>query len=209
MQRKILRTRWTRLQTIIKIIYELRFLKINDPTNWKNSKTIHASHLSFLFPFSITIIVTTFSPFLPIPQILATLSSFKRNILIFPSVLEFDKEKKTSLNFVLEGKLIRSCTQGGGGERERERVEQKAKVCFRVAMHVDRSMWTCGLFQDGDQVAYTTVEHSGTRGQTFYGIWWKLDIEWLDGNRANRVLLTVSELAVSPSSMKHCTHIEP
>lgn len=25
-----------------------------------------------------------------------------------------------------------------------------------------------GLFQDGDQVAYTTVEHSGTRGQTFY-----------------------------------------
>lgn len=131
-------------------------------------------HLIYLsYPqLSITIIVTTFSSFLPtIPQILATLSSFKRNILIFPSVLEFDKEKKTSLNFILEGKLIRSCTQGGGGERERERVEQKAKVCFRVAMHVDRSMWTCELFQDGDQVAYTTVEHSGTRGQTFYGIW--------------------------------------
>lgn len=135
MQRKILRTRWTRLQTIIKIIYELRFLKINDPTNWKNSKTIHASHLSFLFPFSITIIVTTFSPFLPIPQILATLSSFKRNILIFPSVLEFDKEKKTSLNFILEGKLIRSCTQGGGGERERER-ESRAE--------------SQGVFQGGD-----------------------------------------------------------
>lgn len=131
---------------------------------------MHLIYLSYPQLFSITIIVTTFSPFLPIPQILATFS-FKRNILIFPSVLEFDKEKKTSLNFVLEGKLIRSCTQGGGGERERERVEQKAKVCFRVAMHVDRSMWTCGLFQDGDQVAYTTVEHSGTRGQTFYGIW--------------------------------------
>lgn len=131
---------------------------------------MHLIYLSYPQLFSITIIVTTFSPFLPIPQILATFS-FKRNILIFPSVLEFDKEKKTSLNFVLEGKLIRSCTQGGGGERERERVEQKAKVCFRVAMHVDRSMWTCELFQDGDQVAYTTVEHSGTRGQTFYGIW--------------------------------------
>lgn len=141
MQRKILRTRWTRLQTIIKIIYELRFLKINDPTNWKNSKTIHASHLSFLFPFSITIIVTTFSPFLPIPQILATLSSFKRNILIFPSVLEFDKEKKTSLNFVLEGKLIRSCTQGGGGERERESSRKPRCVSGW------RCMWigVCGL----------------------------------------------------------------
>ena len=80
---------------------------------------MHLIYLSYPQLFSITIIVTTFSPFLPIPQILATLS-FKRNILIFPSVLEFDKEKKTSLNFVLEGKLIRSCTQGGGGERERE-----------------------------------------------------------------------------------------
>ena len=81
---------------------------------------MHLIYLSYPQLFSITIIVTTFSPFLPIPQILATFS-FKRNILIFPSVLEFDKEKKTSLNFVLEGKLIRSCTQGGGGgERERE-----------------------------------------------------------------------------------------
>lgn len=103
-------------------------------------------HLIYLsYPqLSITIIVTTFSPFLPtIPQILATLSSFKRNILIFPFVLEFDKEKKTSLNFILEGKLIRSCTQGGGGERERERESSRKPRCVSGW----RCMWigVCGL----------------------------------------------------------------
>lgn len=104
---------------------------------------------------------------------------------IFRSGVRSREEDKLEFRRRIDSKLH-------NGERRAE-----SQGVFRVAMRVDWSMWSCGLFQDGDQVAYTTVEHSGTRGQTFYGIWWKLDIECLDGNRANRALLTVSELAVS------------